>query len=295
MRKPRLILITTGLLLLGLVTAWGNEPGAAGWMSTLSAYWTNPVYASDSFMVERGLSSRLDLWRNGYFNLFFCHYWFGYVSWLAIPLALYFAMTWRRRQRWERALATVWLLAFITIAVKGYYNERYALTIFPLTIAGILWLSWERTRRRGRLALVLLYLIMIASSFYRCAHAWRSHFVEKVWLAQWVSIPPKILTFFEENDPAQGLVLVCNEPFFYYYTSWKGLDYDHPFIHRLSREANPERALWLLRTKGVSYVLASHQIERQKISRLKHVFTILKSKGTLLEDDFGRRLYALPP
>jgi hypothetical protein len=84
-------------------------------------------------------------WLNGHLGFFFRFKYLGNINWLIIPLLIWFFVSKARKklERWQMALGFVWLFTVLLIAVKGYANPRYQLTLFPITSVMVLFLLWK--------------------------------------------------------------------------------------------------------------------------------------------------------
>jgi len=205
------------------------------------------------------------IWLNGYLGIFSRFKSLGNINWLVLPLLIWFLVTAKKRERWQSALLFVWLVTVVFISLKGYSNPRYQLTLFPITSAMVLFLLWQFLEDRNRAVKVLCLSLVGAISLFNVIH-----YIED-YGRQWelrVSrgdsyFPSRLLEYLNtaEDINDESKVFVINQPFFYYYTGKKGVDYLNPnamgiWLELKDQRGNPRVAHRLLRKKhGCRYIL----------------------------------------
>ncbi len=102
-----------------------------------------PVDESDPNLKRRGIDIGLRLWFNGYLGHFFRFGYVGNLNWLMIPVLGWSVWKFRSLERWEKAFLFMYLMTFAMIAARGYFNMRYNITLFPITLTAILYFLWK--------------------------------------------------------------------------------------------------------------------------------------------------------
>ena len=255
---------------------------------------------SPQYMAE--IESPGKKWLNGYFGVFFRFKYLGNINWLAVPLLAWFLLTGkkRKRERWQMALAFAWLLTFLFIALKGYYNSRYQLTLFPFTAAVILLLMWELLKDKKTYlkilcfsALGLMCLYNIGHYFHRYAFFWELRVSRTN-----VHFPHELLNYLDSRKDIahpRSRVFVFNQPIYYYYTDKSGIDYESPYRYDIflglkQKKGNRRELHRTIRKKWhVKFILIDWASEsKYKDSNLAE---FLNCECNLLLDDNGYRLY----
>lgn len=98
---------------------------------------------SESYYRIREIHTPLKLWLNGYFGIFFRVHDFGYLILLIFPCYLFIILCWEKISRAAKILLFVFSMTAILLGIKGFYNFRYAFTLFPFVILSIFWLSYD--------------------------------------------------------------------------------------------------------------------------------------------------------
>lgn len=101
-----------------------------------------PIWAK-----ERGINSPLKAVLNGYLGQIFRFNLLGIYNWLIFLIFGYFCLSIRKRTLWEKALFFNYTVFFVIIAIKGFANYRYAVTLLPITQFLIIYYIAEIFRR----------------------------------------------------------------------------------------------------------------------------------------------------
>lgn len=209
-------------------------------------------------------------WLNGHLGVFFRFEQLGNINWLIIPLLIWFLTTKKikKRERWHWALLFVWGLTVVFIGIKGYYNFRYQLTLFPITSAMVLFLSWKFLEDKSKLIKILGFSFITLACLFNIYHY--SDFYKTYWnLRVSVKTPhfPYQLMDYLKSRSDQGRrskVLTINQPIFYYHVDQKGVDYLSPSAINVwvefkkttgTVETRQDLYRLLRRRYGVKYVL----------------------------------------
>lgn len=236
---------------------------------------------------------------NGYLGVFFRFKYLGNINWLILPLLIWFLVTVKKRERWQTALLFVWLVTTIFISVKGYANPRYQLTLFPLTSGMVLLLLWQFLEGKKRVIKILCLSLVGIISLFNIIHYVDDY--NKYWKLR-VSrqdsyFPSQLVEYLNTSEDIndQSKVFTINQPFFFYYTGKKGIDYLSPFKRGIWLEASKTRgnmnAVYrLLKKKYMGrYILLKSSQERY--FRWKTLAEFLHCQCKLVMEDHGRRLY----
>jgi hypothetical protein len=232
----------------------------------------------------------------------------GNINWLAIPLIVWFLVTGRRKnlERWQLALIFLWLVSSIFIGLKGYYNARYQLTLFPFTIGLVLVLLWELVKEKQWLIKMLVFSIVAGFCLVNVYHYY-SHY--KLYWDLKISrtrkhFPEKIMNFLVNNNEikrGRNRVFVFEQPLYYYHTQKFGVDYKSPYFiilyaNLVHQQRSREELYKLVReTHKIKYIFIPWTMENQFKKRILTEF--LNTECRLLFNEHGYRFYEVrsPP
>ena len=100
-------------------------------------------------LFERGIDGPLLQWINGYLGTFFNMRFLGNTIWLALPMLLYAGIRWNNLSRWQHGVWLFLLLAVLIIGGAGGFNYRYAMTLLPVLLSGVVLTMDEAMRTAG--------------------------------------------------------------------------------------------------------------------------------------------------
>jgi hypothetical protein len=247
-------------------------------------------------------------WLNGHLGLFFRFKYLGNINWLIIPLLAWFLVTNLREkqkqdqwQRWQRALVFVWFFTVLLIAVKGYANPRYQLTLFPFTSAMVLFLLWKFLDGKQKYLKIVCFSFaaaLCAFNIYHYFDDYRSTWNLRAALSD-PRFPYKLMDYLDTGKDIhdKSRVFVINQPIFYYHTQKTGVDYLSPqavqvWIEFRKKEGRRERAFRLLkRLNNVNYILL--KAIHQRFYRPIMLEEFLHCECKLVMEDNGWLLYKL--
>lgn len=247
-------------------------------------------------------------WLNGYLGAFFRFKQLGNINWLIIPLLIWFLTTKKlKRERWQWALLLVWGLTVVFIGIKGYYNFRYQLTLFPITSAMVLFLLWKFLENKSRILKILCFSLVILACLFNIYHYFNLY---KTYWGLRVSVdtphfPYRLMEYFKTPEFKGGAenrakVLTINQPIYYYHVPEKGVDYVGPGAIKVWVEFKKSTGTVQSRTRlfqylksrfGVEYILLSMIHERFHRSTMLGEF--LHSECKLVVEDQNWLLYRL--
>ena len=189
-------------------------------------------------LVIRGIDTSSKMWLNGYFGVFFNFKYLGNINWLLLLFLPYLIKTYQNRPDWQKAIQIFILFSFAIISIYGFFNERYQLTLFPLVLAVLLYMIFERfSKDKNLLILILIGLsLLVSTNFVK-------YFISD-FMAKHEAKISKMIDLKNQNINVAGLkresiideinklnitksnqVLVNNLPFYYYYTDLPGVYY----------------------------------------------------------------------
>jgi hypothetical protein len=268
------------------------------------------VSASDSSVISKSEAYRAEIetgpkkWLNGYLGIFFRFKSMGNINWLVLPLLLWFLLSRRGKnlKAGHKALLLVWLLGTVFICATGYSNSRYQLTLFPLTAFLVLILMWERLNDKPWLVKILGFSLLTGLCVYNIvyfAEQYRLFWELKVTRAT-AHFPQKMVDFLNEDKiigTNLSRVYVFNQPFYYYHTQKKAIDYVSPiyteiFVDLTRKEAGPQDLYTMIHKKnGVDYILVGGAILSQYRDRMLTEFLNTECKPVISESSYI--LYAI--
>jgi hypothetical protein len=242
-------------------------------------------------------------WLNGHLGVFFGFKQLGSINWLTIPLLIWFFTTKKikKRERWQWALLFVWLLTLVFIGIKGYYNPRYQLTLFPFTSAMVLFLSWKFLENKDKAIKILGFSFVTLVCLFNIYHyidLYKTYWELRVSVKN-PHFPYQLTDYLNsaKDISDKSKVLTINQPIFYYHIPRKGVDYVSPgaigawveFKKKTSTVHTRNRLYQLLKKKlKVGYILLNTVYRRFHRSTAFEEFLhceckpIIKEKGWLL-------------
>ncbi len=97
----------------------------------------------DANLNHRGIDTPMKLLLGGHLGHFFKFEFLGNINWLIIPILGHALWRWKRLQQWERAFVFMYILTFGLIALRGYFNYRYMMTLLPVTMPVVIYFLWN--------------------------------------------------------------------------------------------------------------------------------------------------------
>ncbi len=244
-------------------------------------------------------------WLNGYLGVFSRFKQLGNINWLIIPLSIWFFTTKKiKKERWHWALLFAWGLTAVLIGIKGYYNTRYQLTLFPFTSAMVLFLSWKFLEDKSKSIKILVFSFITLACLFNIYHyfdIYKTHWNLRV-SVKTPHFPYRLMDYLKSRlDPGKSSkVLTINQPIFYYHVDQKGVDYISPsainvwveFKKRTGTVETRHGLYQMLRRRyNVKYVLSNTGHLRFQRSTMLGEF--LHCEGKLVVEDQGWLLYRL--
>jgi hypothetical protein len=209
-----------------------------------------PSADSDINMVYRRIDTPMRFWLNGYLGHFFNFKYLGNLNWLFIPLC-YFA--WYKldffKDSWKKGVLFAYLLTLTLIAIKGFFNSRYQLTLMPVTFSSMMYFLWLWLKAynlmniRHWIFLTLTGLVVfnniIGLVFMKQKSTDKHLMSERKGVVYYLNHPSELYTKLQHKSktppypiievlrelPAKNKILVNNLPMLYYYTGKQGVYY----------------------------------------------------------------------
>lgn len=230
-------------------------------------------YLKNGFYKARNIDSPSKLWFNGYLGIFSRNHEFGYLNLLIIPLLLYIIIFWEKFSKAFKAVFIVYFFSTILIGIKGFFNFRYAFTLYPLTIIAIFWLFYDLLKRvsefsnknnflRFKILSILLFLLIISLAIYSVdvrkksyISWWKYGNSLKYIKGQRIEL---IHSLERLNIDDSRKILVVNIIDFFYHTNIKGVMYGS------LRFCENSENLWdRIKKENIRYILASDNIYKR--------------------------------
>jgi len=230
-------------------------------------------YLKNGFYKARNIDSPSKLWFNGYLGIFSRNHEFGYLNLLIIPFLLYIIIFWEKYSKAFKAVLIVYFFSTILIGIKGFFNYRYAFTLYPLTIIAIFWLFYDFLKRvneisnknnflRFKILSILLYLLIISLAIYSVdvrkksyISWWKYGNSLKYIKGQRIEL---IHSLERLNIDDSRRILVVNIIDFFYHTNIKGVMYGS------LRFCENSENLWdRIKKENIQYILASDNIYKR--------------------------------
>lgn len=255
------------------------------------------VPGGSSYDEYREISTYRDLWMNGYLGVFLRFDKFGYLNCLAIPFLIHFILDVRHRSRWEVAFALTYILSFILISLKGFYNFRYAFTLAPFTLTFVLVEGGYVFRSKKIKYLFYLFCVLLVFCSYYEQRSWYLNLLNNTLVKKnWDLLPTRMINYLNDGSKVHsGNILVCNQPWFYYYTSKKGIEYMRPLISKLEESPNKKDALDILESMGIKYILVGPSYNRSSFGSYKgkRIGEIINNETFPIFEDRDVRLHLI--
>lgn len=121
-------------------------------------------------LESRDIETKTKLVLNGYLGQLFRFDILGSVMWLVLPSLVYFFITFKKRETWEKSGVFIYITIFSVIALFGYDNFRYQLTLVPLSLVIILSclneiFSVKKRKKYLTQFMIFLLVLSIANDF----------------------------------------------------------------------------------------------------------------------------------
>ena len=236
----------------------------------------------------------MELWLKRYLSLFFDFEHFGNLSWLAIPLFIYFLITIKKRKRWEMAIIFVFFLSCLSLGIKGHGYPRYLFTLYPFTLTVIFLFGWEfikKKRHPFQIGIFIILTLAVFFNYYHSREAYRFFWKYKVSVVD-DYFPHELIKYIntaEDFDSNSTTLVYSRAFFFFYYTDKKGIFYRDPKLRAFYIQQNEEEALNILKNQlKVKYILVSWKLRPNGI--LKKIIT---NDCDLVYQDEGIYLYRI--
>lgn len=106
------------------------------------------VLGADINLVHREIETIDKLILNGFFGHFFRYKYLNVINIIAVPFLINDLINFRKMENWKRAFLFIYLSVLILVGLKGYFNPRYTLTLFPITIPYIFYSFYVRFKNK---------------------------------------------------------------------------------------------------------------------------------------------------
>lgn len=113
------------------------------------------------YAEERGIDSFARLILNGYLGQFFKYKYVGTLVWVALPFFIAHLLKVRNQSRTVKGFTLLYVLSILLIAVQGYYNTRYQLSLFPITVSFLALKLFEYFEKKSVKPSIVIIVICI--------------------------------------------------------------------------------------------------------------------------------------
>jgi hypothetical protein len=277
-----------------------------------TAYYLKLEGDVSSDLALRGLDNPLKLWLHGYLGQFFHFTVMGFLSWLMIPVYIYVFLNGNKVGRPVQGVLLFLALFGVLIAVKGFFNHRYIITLLPAYTVIVFHFVGNFLSRKTSIInpYQLLFSFAVFTSITVLTVSFVSNRTDSDWNAikmkyyKWISardhkkkIVKKSATPFATinllNDTTIPTSVFVNElPIFYYYTNLKGIYYNplydfyysaHGKVKLLEDRSDNEVVAYLADSLNCRFVFTS----KSKNSFSPRFADILQSRfDTLAKDSY---------
>jgi hypothetical protein len=179
-----------------------------------------PLNTANLNLVERRIETPIKLFFNGHFGVFFNLMYVGSVSWIIIPLSIFYFIKNRNNFRFIVPFGIFLFLCISLIGFKGYFNERYQLTVLLVVLLLISFLLFKILDVRNfRFSLLFLVVLSVASFSYYFKTNFYPKFISKTTknYTSFGSVPlKKDLNIHIRDSLSRFIFVVDNIPKFYY-------------------------------------------------------------------------------
>jgi len=239
----------------------------------------------------------MELWLRRYLGIFFDFEYFGNLSWLAIPLLIYFLVTIKKRKRWEMAIAFVFILSCISLGFEKHGRFRYLLTLYPFILTVIFLLGWELIKKKNhylQIGILVICGIAVSFNYYHFRDTYKRFWKYKI-IVKDDRFPHGIFKFINniKDSSSDSQFLVCSHRnLFFYHTNKKGIDFRAPKLRIFYRQRNKEAALNVLKNKlKIKYILMHWNFHTWWIRSLQNIIT--NDCDLIYQDKYELSLYRI--
>lgn len=258
---------------------------------------------ADTNLSARNIETPAKLLLNGYLGPLFGFKYLGSINWLIIPLFVIYLIYFKPALlKKHYALIVFFFLAFILIALKGFFNPRYAFTLLAFILFFVFYFLWKiheipQLKKMKYFSVALMFLFIVIN-FLKSTNTSRFNEKRKAILEQkneteTQNISANIFDTINKfhNDAA---FLVNNLPDFYYNTNKKGFYYwcgdDHYYSPKgrmlLFGKMNTEEILSFLKEKNCIYIYTHKTYENYN----KTFDEFIKNHCVLIAEDIEKRM-----
>ena len=129
---------------------------------------TREILGADINMVHREIETTDKLIFNGFLGQFFRMKHFGVLNLLVIPFLIKDLINYKKILQWQKAFFFLYFAILILIGIKGFFNPRYSLTIFPISTIYLIYSLWNltHTKRVEHFSNKAPYFLILISLIY---------------------------------------------------------------------------------------------------------------------------------
>lgn len=258
-------------------------------------------------MVDRRIDNVYRLILNGYCGSLFNFMYVGNIVWVTPALGLFFFFQIKKQKGEIPAVFLVFFvvlfLSLLIIGAKGYFNERYQLSILPVLIC-IVWILLHRLQGDGKSTIIVIFL---CAAFFNFTYYFFGFFVNKyvnnlssqtresIKSESSIQVKDCIEELLKNQQLYTEKILVAAVPEFYYYTNMKAVYYYPSTDQVFTKSGILSLKEWLKnnsiqRSKTYSYIIVNDAIVHLSLSFSNY----LRSNTSLMfKDAKGKSVYRL--
>tara|TARA_R110001592_G_scaffold140281_7_gene361196 strand:+ start:460 stop:1377 length:918 start_codon:yes stop_codon:yes gene_type:complete len=120
-------------------------------------------------MVHRGIETTDKLILNGFLGHFFRFSFFSILNLLIIPLLVIDIISFKKKEQWQKAFLFLYVSILSLISIKGFFNPRYSLTLYPISCIYIIISTYtliERKSYKHFKTLVPILMVIIVGGLF---------------------------------------------------------------------------------------------------------------------------------
>lgn len=123
------------------------------------------VPGADFNLAYRKIETTDKLVLNGMLGHFFRFSVFGILNVLILPFLFRDLFRFRKLEQWQKTFLFIYCCVLLVVGLKGYFNPRYTLTLYPISIGYLfysLWHFFKEKQRPAYLKIIPFILVFLA-------------------------------------------------------------------------------------------------------------------------------------
>lgn len=233
--------------------------------------------STDLTMINRSIESPIKLFFNGYMGQFFHFKMIGTILWLAFIVIIIYLFQFSSFPKSHKILFISYLVLVSLISFKGYFNYRYQLTLYPVSLILILYFVHNTVNIKDSR---YYNHIMLSLLLFHLSNFNNADFIKKI-ADRLLSAKEKIVAIAEKPNnhsldeilifikSLQGKKFIVNDlSLFYYYTEQQGIYFwaekeiyydENGYNQKLQSLQSSQYGLYLKDSLHVDYVFSTER------------------------------------